>query len=170
MEEDYVLAVYLDKCLLAGKCENEAHVGEHATAAFLFDTGVGVGKGQFDEVEVAGVGHASSSRSRASWGSLTSSSISISPPLLLPQGQPPRRIRHNSQLLMLLHPLPQIPRPFRKLPMHRKRNELHSSSSNDRELFDEIIPHPEYRTVVCARRDVRRWGKVCMLPGGMLRS
>ena len=34
-KEEYVLAVYLDKGLLAGKCENEALVGEHATAAFL---------------------------------------------------------------------------------------------------------------------------------------
>ena len=41
MEEDYVLAVYLDKGLLAGKGENEALVGEHATAAFLFDPCVG---------------------------------------------------------------------------------------------------------------------------------
>ena len=55
-EEEYVLAVYLDKGLLTGKCENEELVGEHATAAFLFDPGVGVGEGQFDEVEVAGWG------------------------------------------------------------------------------------------------------------------
>ena len=56
VEEDYVLAVYLDKGLLTGKGENEALVGEHATAAFLFDPCVGVGEGQFDEVEVAGRG------------------------------------------------------------------------------------------------------------------
>lgn len=56
-----MLAVYSDKGLLAGKCENEALVGENATAAFLFDPGLGaVGEGQFDEVEVAGVGYACS--------------------------------------------------------------------------------------------------------------
>ena len=57
VEEEYA---YSDKGLLAGKCENEALVGENAAAAFLFDPGLGVGEGQFDEVEVAGVGYACS--------------------------------------------------------------------------------------------------------------
>ncbi|EDR05615.1 uncharacterized protein LACBIDRAFT_329660 [Laccaria bicolor S238N-H82] len=54
VEEEYGLAVYLDKDLLAGECGNEALVGKNATAAFLFDPGLSVGQGQFDEVEVAG--------------------------------------------------------------------------------------------------------------------
>ena len=68
VEEEYVLAVYSDKGLLAGKCENEALVGEKATAAFLFDPGLGEGEGHFDEVEVAGVGYdCSCSRCRCAW-------------------------------------------------------------------------------------------------------
>lgn len=55
-----MLAVYSDKGLFAGKCENEALVGENATAAFRFEPGLGVGEGQFDEVDVAGVGYACS--------------------------------------------------------------------------------------------------------------
>ena len=39
-----MLAVYSDKSLLAGKCENEALIGENAIAAFLFDLGLGVGE------------------------------------------------------------------------------------------------------------------------------
>ena len=45
MEEEYVLAPYSDKSLLAAKCENEGLVGENATAAFPFDPGLGVGEG-----------------------------------------------------------------------------------------------------------------------------
>ena len=56
-EEEYVFAVYSGKGLLAGKCENEALVGENATATFLFDPGLGEDEEHFDEVEVAGVGY-----------------------------------------------------------------------------------------------------------------
>ena len=44
--EEYALEVYSGKSLLAGKCGDEALVGENATAAFLFDPlCVGVGEG-----------------------------------------------------------------------------------------------------------------------------
>lgn len=45
VKEEYVLEVYSGKSLLAGKCENEALIGENAIAAFLFDPGLVVGEG-----------------------------------------------------------------------------------------------------------------------------
>lgn len=120
VEAEYVLVG--DEGLLAGKCENEALVGEDGTAVFLFNPSLGVGEGQFD-------------RNRGSWGGVRLF------PFILPQGQPPRQIRHNSQLL----------HPFHKLPMRRNNviTPLPGRLPQDiREFLDEIIPRP----VVCARR------------------
>lgn len=72
VEAEYVLVG--DEGLLAGKCENEALVGEDGTAVFLFNPSLGVGEGQFD-------------RNRGSWGWGTPLPV-YSPPRPTPSSNP----------------------------------------------------------------------------------